>query len=98
MASCRREYPGVYRAGPRTTEARYLAAVKACGGGALLSGMAAAHLFGLVKGPPPPPHVTTRTERKIDGLATRRSRGICDLRATKWRGIPVTTIPQILVD
>src|SRR5205823_2897871 len=41
---------------------------------------------------------TTRTERKIDGLATRRSRGICDLRATTWRGIPVTTIPQILVD
>src|SRR2546423_6047812 len=60
----RREYPGVYRVGPRSVEAVYTAAVKACGEGALLSGMAAAHLFGLIKGPAPRPHVTTRTERR----------------------------------
>src|SRR5918997_4865769 len=50
-----REHRGVYRVGHRapSTEARYLAAVLACGEGALLSGRAAAHLFGLVKGPAP---------------------------------------------
>ncbi len=47
------EFPGVYRAGHRapSVEARYMAAVKACGKGAVLSGLAAAYLFGLVKGP-----------------------------------------------
>jgi predicted transcriptional regulator of viral defense system len=50
-----REHRGVYRVGHRapTTEATYLAAVLAAGEGALLSGLAAAHLHGLVKGPPP---------------------------------------------
>jgi hypothetical protein len=75
-----------------------MAAVKACGEGALLSGMAAAHLFGLIKGPPPPPHVTAGGERDIKGIATRRSPAICGRRATKFRGIAVTTVPQILVD
>src|SRR3954452_17183558 len=94
----RRVYDGVYRTGPLTTEARYMAAVKACGEGALLSGPAAAHLFGLIKGPPPPPHVTTRTERDITGIIPRRSRAICANHATRFKGIPVTTIPQILID
>jgi hypothetical protein len=46
-----REYPGVYRVGHRapSVEARYLAAVKTCGEEAVLSGKAAAHLFGLLK-------------------------------------------------
>ena len=46
------EYRGVYRVGHRapSREARYLAAVKACGRGAVLSGRAAAHLHGLIKG------------------------------------------------
>jgi hypothetical protein len=55
-----REYPGVYRVGHRapSLEARYLAAVRACGEGALLSGRAAAYLFGALKGLAPPPEVT----------------------------------------
>ena len=50
-----REHPGVYRVGHRapSVEARYLAAVWACGDGAVLSGRAAAHLWGLIKGPAP---------------------------------------------
>jgi hypothetical protein len=46
------DYRGVYRVGHRapSREARYLAAVRACGEGALLSGLAAAHLLGLLKG------------------------------------------------
>ena len=55
-----REHPGVYRVGHRapSVEARYLAAVWACGEGAVLSGRAAAHLWGLVKGRAPAPEVT----------------------------------------
>jgi hypothetical protein len=75
-----------------------MAAVKACGEGALLSGMAAAHLVRLVKGPAPPPEVTARTERDIKGIKTRRSAAICDRNAMKFRGIPVTTVPRTLVD
>ena len=47
-----REHPGVYRLGHRATntEAAFIAAVRACGEGAVLSGRAAAHLLGLVKG------------------------------------------------
>ena len=49
------EHPGVYRVGHRapSVEAAYLAAVRACGLGAVLSGRAAAHLWGLVKGTAP---------------------------------------------
>src|ERR671937_890686 len=55
-----REYRGVYRVGHRapSVEARYLAAVRACGEGAVLSGRAAAHLWGLIKGRAPSPEVT----------------------------------------
>ena len=47
-----REHRGVYRVGHRApgVEASYLAAVRACGDGALLSGRAAGYLLGIVKG------------------------------------------------
>ena len=46
-----RVHRGVYRVGHRapSVEARYLAAVLACGEGALLSGRAAAYLYGLLR-------------------------------------------------
>jgi hypothetical protein len=95
-----REYPGVYRVGHRapSVEARYLAAVWACGEGALLCGRPAGHLFGAIKGPAPPPEVTAPTERRIKGVKTRRSRSIDRRDATTFRGIPVTTLPRTLVD
>src|SRR5262249_46774337 len=95
-----REYRGVYRVGHRAPNvlASYLAAVKACGEGALLSGLAAAFLYGLTKGKAPPPEVTAPTERRVPGLKTRRSASICRSDAAKWRGVPVTTIPRTLVD
>src|SRR3954451_22774585 len=91
------EYPGVYRVGHRapSVEARYLAAVRACGRGALLSGRAAAYLLSLLKGPPPPPEVTAKTQRRVCGVITRRSRRV---EATTYRGIPVTTVPQTIAD
>ena len=95
-----REYRGVYRVGHRapTLEARYLAAVLACGEKALLSGRAAAHLLGVLKGAAPPPEVTTPTERRLPRTKVRRSRRIAPEDATVWRGIPVTTVPRTLVD
>jgi very-short-patch-repair endonuclease len=95
-----REYPGVYRVGHRapSLEARYMAAVLACGDGALLSGRAAGYLFGAIKGPAPPPEVTAPTERRVRGVKTHRSRGLGREDATSWRGIPVTTLPRTLVD
>jgi hypothetical protein len=91
---------GVYRVGHRapSVEARYLAAVLACGEGALLSGRAAAHLLGLLKGSAPPPEVTTRTERRVPGVRTRRSRRLDLADATTWRQIPVTSVARTLVD
>jgi hypothetical protein len=89
---------GVYRVGHRapSVEARYLAAVMACGEGALLSGRAAAHLYGLIKGPAPAPEVTTRTQRRVPGVTTRRSRQPDP--GTTWRNIPITTVARTLVD
>jgi putative AbiEi antitoxin of type IV toxin-antitoxin system len=92
-----REYRGIYRVGHRapSVEACYLAAVKACDEGALLSGRAAAHLLGLLKGPAPPPEVTAPTKRRVKGIRTRRSQ---DVEATVFRRIPITTVPRTLVD
>jgi len=90
------EYPGVYRVGHRAPnfESSYMAAVKACGDGALLSGMAAAYLWGLVKGKPPPREVTAPKKRKV---AARWSPQVCRNGAQR-KGIPVTTVPRTLID
>jgi hypothetical protein len=95
-----REHRAVYRVGHRapSLEARYLAAVRACGEHAILSGCAAAHLLGLLRGSPPPPEVTAPTERRVRGVRTRRSRRIDPRDAMAWRGIPVTTVARTLVD
>jgi Transcriptional regulator, AbiEi antitoxin len=93
-------YRGVYRVGHRakSTEAHYLAAVKACGGRALLFDNAAAHLYSVIKGPAPQPEVLTPTERDIKGITTRRSNAIHPRDATTYRGIPITTVPRTLTD
>ncbi len=95
------EYPGAYRVGHRapSLEARYMAAVRACGDGALLGGRAAAHLFGLLRGRAAPlPEVIAPKQRRIKGIMTRRSRRIDRRDATTWRRIPVTTVARTLVD
>jgi very-short-patch-repair endonuclease len=95
-----REHRGVYRVGHRAPgiEASYLAAVRACGDRALLSGHAAGYLLGIVKGRAPAPEVTAPTERRVKGVKTRRSHGIASSDATTWRGIPVTSVARTLVD
>jgi very-short-patch-repair endonuclease len=95
-----REHRGVYRVGHRapSVEARYVAAVLACGDSALLSGRAAGYLLGLLKGQPPPPEVTAPAERCVEGIKTRRCRRGEARDATVSQGIPVTTVPRTLVD
>ena len=95
------EYPGVYRVGHQapSREATYLAAVEACGNGALLlRGRAAAHLHRLIRGPAPPPEVVAPSERRIEGILTCRSRRMDPRDATVVLGIPVTTVARTLVD
>jgi hypothetical protein len=94
------EFNGVYRAGHRapSVEATYLAAVKACGDDALLCGRAAAYLWGLIKGSPPPPEVLTSTQRRPKGVITRRCRRLWRQDAAVRHGIPATTVARTLVD
>jgi putative AbiEi antitoxin of type IV toxin-antitoxin system len=91
-------YPGVYRVGHAapSVDASFMAAVKACGEGAVLSGRAAAHLVGLLKGAAPKPEVTAPTERRVKGIETHRARR--NRATTKVRGIHVTSVPETLVD
>jgi len=94
------EFEGVYRVGHRAPSlaAHYMAAVKACGKGAVLKGRAAAYLWGLLKGEAPMPEVLTPTERRVRGIKTTRSRQIDRRDVTKRDGIPVTTVARTVVD
>jgi hypothetical protein len=89
-------YRGVYRVGhgSPSVEAKYMAAVLAGGHGALLCGLAAAHLLGIVRGKPPPPEIVTRWMRSVAGLETRRG----NRDSTIWKGIPVTSPAETLID
>ena len=95
-----RVHPGVFRVGHAapSLEASYLAAVKACGEGALLFGPAAGFLWRLTRGTVPKPHVLTRTERRVPGVVTRRVRRGPPTEATTFRAIPITTVPRTLVN
>jgi hypothetical protein len=91
---------GVYRVGHAapSLEARYAAAVKACGAGALLCGRAAAHLQGLLRGRAPAPAVRAPVARQVDGVLTSRCRRRDRRDATSWNGIPCTTVTRTVVD
>lgn len=91
-----RAYRGVYRVGHRApdVEARYLAAVLACGREAGLSRHAAAFHLELVRGAPPAPEVTAPVARTVRGVITHRGRP----SVMTHRGIPTTTVAQTLVD
>jgi hypothetical protein len=95
-----RVHRGVYRVGHRapSLEASYLAAVWACGEGALLCGLAAAHLLGLLPGAAPRAEVLVRDQRRIEGVRTRRSRGVDADDRFAWCGVPVTSVARTMVD
>ena len=95
-----RVHRGVFRVGHAAPSllALYLAAVRACGDRAVLSGPAAAHLWGLIKAHPPRPEVTAPTERRVRGVTCRHCRHLHPEDKTLWRGIPVTTVARTIVD
>jgi hypothetical protein len=94
------QYRGVYRVGhcAPSVEAMYVAAVFACGEGAALCRRAGAHLLGLLKGAAPAPEVITLTERRIEGIRTRRVRRLDRRDVIVVRGIRVTSVARTLVD
>jgi hypothetical protein len=73
-----------------------MAAVKACGAESVLSGRAAGWAWGLIRGTPPDPEVTSPTERRVKGVRTRRSRRRTG--TTTWKRIPITSVPRTLID
>jgi very-short-patch-repair endonuclease len=90
----------VYRVGHRapSVPATYLAAVFAAGQGAVLCGLAAAYLWGLIRGKPPQADVLATSKRHVQGVKTRRSRQLHPAEVTSFNAIPVTTVARTLVD
>jgi predicted transcriptional regulator of viral defense system len=96
----RRLYPGVFGVGPvLTPEGRYVAAVRACGTGAVLSHRDAAALWDLHRHSSARFEVTVpfpsgvRTTRRIRVHRTRRP-----IETTTRHAIPVTTVARTLAD
>jgi very-short-patch-repair endonuclease len=105
---------GVYAVGHRnlSTEGRWMAAVLACGAGAVLSHQSAGELWGIRRrarrppeavrpGEPGAAHVTvpiTRGKRARDGIVIHRSSTLTDSDCTRRDGIPVTKAARTLAD
>ena len=80
--------------------ADYMAAVLACGEGAVLSHRAAAHLLRLLGGPPPRPEVTVPTTAGLDrpGIVIHRVARLPALDTSTFEGIAITIVPRVLLD
>lgn len=99
-----RLHRGVYSIVPPRllkVQGHWLAAVLACGEGAVLSHTAGAALWGLRRIPSGPIHVIVPTASgrgKRKGIAIHRSSTLLPSQTTNRRGIPVTTPSRTLVD
>jgi predicted transcriptional regulator of viral defense system/very-short-patch-repair endonuclease len=95
-----RVHQGVYAAGhpTLTTEARWMAAVMACGHGAVLSHLDAAALWRIYKGTGARVHVTVGSSRRAPGLWVHRARRLHPDDLTVKDQIPVTTVARTIVD
>jgi very-short-patch-repair endonuclease len=94
---------GVYALGHGllTVEGRWMAAVLACGDGALLSHGSAAALWGLRPSGGAAIHVTVAADgcrRPEEGIRVHRSALAAEAFATTERGVPVTTVAWTLLD
>ena len=97
----RRIHRGVYAIGgaalPR--EGRHLAAVLACGPGAVLSHVSAAVHWGLLSYEAPRPEVTAPASRAgAPGIRLHRTHSLDARDTTTHRGIPITTLAKTLLD
>lgn len=97
-----RVHRGIYAVGhlERTSEARWMAAVMACGQGAVLSHLDAAALWKIYDGQGARVHVITtgRSGRRLEGVQVHRARRLHPDDVTVRDGIPVTTVARTLVD
>ena len=101
-----RRYVGVYAVGHTalSLEGRFLAAVKACGPGTVLSHFAAAGHLGLVRWDDrwpdrwPEVTVTSAGTRRQEGLRVHRTQTLDPPDVTRHRGIPVTSPARTLLD
>jgi very-short-patch-repair endonuclease len=95
-----RLYPGVYAVGhdALTVDSRRLAAVIACGAGALLSHRAAGSAQGLLLSSPQFDVTVSQPRKSKPGIVVHRSRLIHPEDRAVERGIPVTCVARTLVD
>lgn len=91
---------GVYAIGhrPPSPHARAMAAVLACGSGAVLSHRSASALWGLDARWRAAVDVTAPSERRHRGVRVHRSRTLTRRDVTVHFGIPVTTLARTLLD
>jgi len=98
----RRVHRGVFAVGHAapSVDADFIAAVLACGKGAVLSHRAAAYKLGLVRGMAPAPEVTvpTTADRRRPGVVIHRVRELHVLDVSILDGIPITIVPRIVLD
>ncbi|MBS1890350.1 MAG: type IV toxin-antitoxin system AbiEi family antitoxin domain-containing protein, partial [Actinobacteria bacterium] len=92
----------VYSLTPRvmTQRGKFMAAVLACGPGAVLSHRSAAYLWGLVDSWEAPIDVTApnRRGRSPDGVAAHRDGSLQPMDKTTVHGIPCTTVARTILD
>jgi very-short-patch-repair endonuclease len=96
-----RLHRGVYAVGHTalTRRSRELAAVFACGPGALLSHRSAAALWGILRTGSPRIEVTARRARKGGrGITLHRSRAIHPDDGAEVEGVPVTSVARTFLD
>ncbi len=103
MGILHRIHRGVYAVGHRglSNEGRWMAAVLACGVGAALSHVSAAHLWRILGPGPGPVHVTVPTgggRKRREGICIHRSRLLSSAETTHRRGIAVTTPARTIRD
>jgi hypothetical protein len=95
-----RIHRGVYAVGHPglTREGRWLAAVKACGEGALLCRHAAGMHYGFITFEDHDPQVLAEGPRRVKGVRPYVTRDLHELDRWRHRGIPVTTPERTLLD
>jgi predicted transcriptional regulator of viral defense system len=96
-----RLFPGVYAVGHTQlgVEGRRLAAVLACGPGAVLSHRSAASHWGLLRTDQTRTDVTApRGRHGAPGIRLHRSRSLDALDTTNHEGMPITTVSRTLLD
>ncbi len=97
-----RLYPGVFSLGGAELDrfGRWLAAVLACGEGAVLSHRSAAALWGLLAEPRGPAHVTVpgRWNSRRHGIVVHATRSLPAAETRRVRRIPATSVERTLID